>query len=379
MSTQVDRSNAPVSLTYVPQLDGLRGFAVALVVIYHCQYLTAGWGPRPFPGGFIGVDLFFALSGFLITAGLISQLDRRGRINLAEFATRRIRRLVPALVFAVVGVIALSELVGNAPKGEAVRNTAIGSLLYVSNWQQAAGWRFVFELTHTWSLAVEAQFYLVWPLVLIVVSALRIPRRVFAGILLATVVVVAVHRWRMWTDPAHFLPLYIRTDTRADVILFGCLGGLAVSWQWLGRAAGRRLRLPAVIALGLILFVCLDFATGDSRLYHGWFSIMAVSCATLVVAAVLDPDWALHRWWRQRWLIVLGKRSYSLYLWHVPIFLFVAEHLSSWPVWLRLLVGPLSAAALTELSYRLVENRFRRRRPPSAPIVSPAPAQPGRG
>jgi peptidoglycan/LPS O-acetylase OafA/YrhL len=375
MSTQVDRPTAPVSLTYVPQLDGLRGFAVALVVIYHSQYLTSGWGPRPFPGGFIGVDLFFALSGFLITAGLVSQLDRRGRINLGEFATRRIRRLVPALVFAVVGVIALSQLVGNAPKGEAVRNTALGSLLYVSNWQQAAGWRFMFELTHTWSLAIEAQFYLVWPLVLIAVSTLRIPRRVFVGILLATVVAVAAHRWRMWTDPAHFLPLYIRTDTRADVILFGCLGALAVSWGWLGRAAGRRLRLPAVAALGLILFVCIDFATGDARLYHGWFSIMAVSCTTLVVTAVLDPDWVLHRWWRHRGLIGLGKRSYSLYLWHVPIFLFVAEHLSDRPVWQRLLIGPLSAAALTELSYRLVENRFRRR-PPSAPMVSPAPAQP---
>jgi peptidoglycan/LPS O-acetylase OafA/YrhL len=169
MSTPIDRPIAPVSLTYVPQLDGLRGFAVALVVIFHCAYLTAGWGPRPFPGGFIGVDLFFALSGFLITAGLVSQLDSRGRINLGEFATRRIRRLVPALVFAVVGVIALIPLVGNAFNGEAVRNSVVGSLLYVSNWQQAAGWRFQFELTHTWSLAVEAQFYLVWPVVLIVV------------------------------------------------------------------------------------------------------------------------------------------------------------------------------------------------------------------
>ena len=88
MTTQIDRSTAPVSLTYVPQLDGLRGFAVALVVMYHCQYLTAGWGPRPLPGGFIGVDLFFALSGFLITAGLISQLDRRGGIFICTILKR---------------------------------------------------------------------------------------------------------------------------------------------------------------------------------------------------------------------------------------------------------------------------------------------------
>src|ERR1700691_375084 len=99
MTTETGQVAAPVSLTYVPQLDGLRGFAVLLVVIYHSQYLTAGWGPRPFPGGFIGVDLFFALSGFLITSGLLSQLERRGHIRLGEFAIRRIRRLVPALVF----------------------------------------------------------------------------------------------------------------------------------------------------------------------------------------------------------------------------------------------------------------------------------------
>lgn len=359
MTTETGRTAAPVSLTYVPQLDGLRGLAVILVVIYHAGYLTAGWGPRPFPGGFIGVDLFFALSGFLITSGLVGQLERRGHINVGQFATRRIRRLVPALVFAVVGVAVLLPILGNKVDFDALRNSVIGSVLFVSNWQQAAGWHYQFELTHTWSLAVEAQFYLVWPVVLIVVSALRVPRRVFAGIIVIAVVAVAVHRWRMWTDQAHFLPLYIRTDTRADVILLGCLGALAVSWGWLGPAAGRRMRIPVIAALGVILFACLEFETGDSRLYHGWFSIIAVSCATLVVAAVLDPGWGLHRFWRQPALVMLGKRSYSLYLWHVPIFLFVAEHMGDRPVWLRLIVGVVPAAALTEISYRYVENRFR--------------------
>jgi peptidoglycan/LPS O-acetylase OafA/YrhL len=362
MTTETGRTAAPVSLAYVPQLDGLRGLAIGLVVIYHAGYLTAGWGPRPFPGGFIGVDLFFALSGFLITAGLVGQLERRGHINLREFWTRRIRRIVPALVVAVVGVAALLPLVGNTFDFEAVRNSVVGSLLFVSNWQQAAGWKYQFELTHTWSLAVEMQFYLVWPLVLIVASKLRIPRRAFAGLVLLAVVAVAVHRWRMWTDQAHFLPLYIRTDTRADVILLGCLGAMAVVWGWVGPAAGRRLRVPAIAALGVILFVCLESETGDSRLYHGLFSLVGVSCAVLVLAAVLDPEWGLHRFWRHRGLVVLGQRSYSLYLWHVPIFLFVAEHMGDRPVWLRLVVGLSAAAVATELSYRFVERRFWRRR-----------------
>lgn len=358
MSTETGRPAAPASLTYLPQLDGLRGFAVLLVLIYHSGYLTAGWGPRPFPGGFIGVDLFFALSGFLITTGLLGQLERRGGVDFSEFWSRRIRRLVPALVVAVIGVLALVALFNDNSSVEAMRNSGIGSVLFVSNWMQASGWRYQFELSHTWSLAVEAQFYLVWPIVIIAFSKLRIPRKVFAGIVLATVVLVAVHRWRMWTGQAHFLALYIRTDTRADVILLGCLGAMAVSWGWLNPGAGKRLRVPAVVALAVILFVGLDFETGDSRLYHGWFSIVAVSCATLVTAAVLDPDWGLHRWWRQDWLMGLGQRSYSLYLWHVPIFLLVAEHLGDRPVWVRLLVAVVPAAIITELSYRFVERRF---------------------
>src|SRR5437763_509896 len=219
MSTETGRPAAPASLTYLPRLDGLRGFAVLLVVMYHTGYLTAGWGPRPFPGGFIGVDLFFALSGFLITTLLLGQLERRGRINFTEFWSRRIRRLVPALVVAVVGVIALVALVGDNLSGEALRNAGSGSVLFVSNCQQGA--------------------------------------------------------------------------------------------------------------VGLVVCVCFDLETGDSRLYHGWFSIVAVSCATLVVTAVLEPGWGLHRWWSQRWLMALGHRSYSLYLWHVPIFLLVAEHLGN--------------------------------------------------
>jgi len=365
MTTETGRPAAPVTLTYVPQLDGLRGFAVLLVVIYHSAYLTAGWGPRPLPGGFIGVDLFFALSGFLITTILLVQLERRGHIKWGEFWTRRIRRLVPALVFAVVGVAILVVLFNDNVDFGALRNSTIGSVLFVSNWEQAAGWRYQFELSHTWSLAVEAQFYLVWPIVLMLMSRLHVPRRVFAGIVALTAVAVGVHRWRMWTNQAHFLPLYIRTDTRADVILLGCLGAMAVTWGWIGPAAGRRLRLPALLSLAFIIYVCLVLQTGDSRLYHGWFSIIAVCCATLVLGAVLDPAWALSRWWRQRWLIVLGQRSYSLYLWHVPIFLLVAGHLGDRPVWVRVIVGVGATAAFTELSYRLVEHRFRHVRAPA--------------
>ncbi len=370
MAEGTEGKTSAASLQYLAQLDGIRGFAVTLVVMYHSAFLVSGWGPRPFPGGFVGVDLFFALSGFLITTGLISQLERRGHVRLGDFAVRRIRRLVPALACMVLGVVILIPLLGG-PFGAAGRNSALGSLLYVSNWQQATGPLLVpqsqLALSHTWSLSVEAQFYLVWPLILLAVYWLRVPRAVFAGLLVATAAAIAVHRWRMWTDQLHSLPLSVRTDTRADVILLGCLGALACSWGWIGPAAGRRLRIPALVAVGVVLFVSLDSETGDVRLYRGpLLSMVAVSCAVLVVAAVLDPGWRLHRCWRIGFLVFLGQRSYSLYLWHVPIFVLISQRLGSRPQWLRVLIGLPLAAAATELSYRLVENRFRHRSP-SAP------------
>ena len=185
MSTETGRPVAPVSLSYLPQLDGLRGLAVVLVVLYHIGYLTAGWGPRPFPGGFIGVDLFFALSGFLITTLLLGQLDRRGRIDFGEFWIRRSAGSCPRWCSRSSVSRRSSRSWTTTSTAKRSATAAIGSVLFVSNWQQAAGWPFQFELSHTWSLAVEAQFYLVWPLVLIAMSALRVPRKVFAGIVLA--------------------------------------------------------------------------------------------------------------------------------------------------------------------------------------------------
>jgi peptidoglycan/LPS O-acetylase OafA/YrhL len=217
-------------------------------------------------------------------------------------------------------------------------------------------------LSHTWSLSIEAQFYLVWPLVLMLMYRLRLPRPLMAGIVLLAAAASAADRWHMWTDQAHFLPVYLRTDTHADGILLGCLAALACAWGWVGPRAGRRLRIPALAAIGVLVFVCLESETGDVRLYHGpLLSIVAVGCAVLVIAAVLDPGWALHRCWRVGPLRFLGQRSYSLYLWHVPVFVLVAEHLGDRPVWLRLAVGLLPTALVTELSYRRVENRFRHR------------------
>lgn len=349
-------------------LDGLRGAAVLLVVAYHASYISAGWGPRILPGGFIGVDLFFVLSGFLITRQLATALVEHGTIDLSQFASRRIRRLVPALVAAVAGTLLLLRLTGTLPDARTSVTSAVGTMLYVSNYQQARGWPFVQELSHTWSLAIEAQYYLVWPFVLLGFHRLRLSRRAIIGVIMLLMVVVWVHRAQMWTDQAHYLPLYLRTDTRVDVLLAGSILGLLAAWGNLWRVDGRWLRVPAVAAIVVFAVVSCFSETGDHRLYDQ-YGLVAVTLAgtALVASALVDPEWSLHRVWRLPALRWLGLRSYSLYLWHVPIFLTIARNLGDQPVAVKVALGLTSALVLSEISYRYVEQPFRRRlRTPAA-------------
>lgn len=365
-------ADAPSADGYLRPLDGLRGAAVTLVVAYHASYLTAGWGPRILPGGFVGVDLFFVLSGFLITRKLASDLARHQRIDLADFARRRMRRLVPALFVTVVAAVALRalwpsiaprSLTGEDLTTEVAIRSGIGALLYVSNYQQAWGRPFVPELSHTWSLSIEGQYYLLWPFVLLALHRLRASRPVQVGILVAIMVAVWVHRANLWTDQANYLPLYVRTDTRVDVLVAGSLLGLLTLWGVLRVGEGRWLRAPALVGIAVLGVVSCFSETGDVHLYRDYGLVAVTLAATALVASVLlDPDWSFHRIWSLEPLHWLGLRSYSLYLWHVPVFLMVASNLGDRPVALKVAVGLGSALALAEASYRFVEQPFRHRR-----------------
>ena len=373
---------APATESYLRPLDGLRGAAVLLVLAYHAAYLTAGWGPRILPGGFVGVDLFFVLSGFLITRMLVTELRRTDRIDLGGFGMRRIRRLVPALVAAVLALevlrwlhpsIAARSLSGQAITAATGAWSAIGSVLYVSNYQQASGHAFVPELSHTWSLAIEAQYYLVWPFVLLAMWRLRLPRWSQVGVMVTVMVVVWVHRAQMWTDQAHYLPLYVRTDTRVDVIIAGSVLGLLAAWGELKVGHGRWLRVPALLGVAVLALVSTQSETGDVHLYRDYGLVAVTLGATAIVASVLtDPDWSFNKVWSFGPLRWLGLRSYSLYLWHVPVFLMVASNLGGRPVWLKTTVGLGAAFGLAELSYQFVEKPFRHRR--RLPAADPEPA-----
>lgn len=368
--------------SYLRPLDGVRGAAVLLVLAYHASYLTAGWGPRILPGGFVGVDLFFVLSGFLITRMLVTELGSTGRIALGGFGIRRVRRLVPALVVFVVVMEGLRILRPSvAPRSlvpgevftraDAVRS-GLGSVLYVSNLQQAWGHTFVPELSHTWSLAIEAQYYLIWPFVLLAFWKLRLPRWSQVSVLLVTMAVVWVRRAELWTDQAHYLPLYVGTTTRIDVLVAGSLLGMLAAWRRLPVGRARWLRPFAVAGVAVLAVVALFSETGDVHLYRDYGLVAVTLAGTAIIASVLtDPHWLFNRMWDAPPLRWLGLRSYSLYLWHVPVFLLVASNLGGRPVWLKASVGLAAAFALAEVSYRFVEKPFRhRRRLPADPEVT---------
>lgn len=342
-----------------PALDSLRGVAVAAVVAYHLGHLD---------GGFLGVDLFFALSGFLITTLLLDSHERSGRVDLRGFWTRRVRRLLPALA-AVVALVAGAALVLGWPEAQRGRLAREGgaTLVSVANWQQvAAGVDYwspaVGPFRHAWSLSVEEQVYLLWPLLLLgcVAVATRVGRRpaaVVGGVALALAVASAA--WHVVL--AHRLPVadlsrvYLGTDTRVLAPLLGCALAAALHGRTVGGRARTALRGAGVAGAVVLVALVATSTVAEPRLYRwGLLPLAALASVALVAAGTTvgatDP---LTRG--------LGRRSYGLYLWSWPVIVLVAWR---WP--------DLSTAATTaivlvvalvgaELSLRLLEEPLRHR------------------
>jgi peptidoglycan/LPS O-acetylase OafA/YrhL len=342
-------------------LDGLRAVAVLAVVLYH---LNIGWAS----GGLLGVGVFFVLSGYLITDVLLAEREREGAISLGRFWLRRARRLLPALWVMLV-VVTLWIAILDPSQLAGVRGALGAALLYVSNWWYAfqhvsyfASFRPPSPLGHLWSLAVEEQFYLAWPLLLIL--ALRLaPRR---WLLIGLVVLGAIaSAWAMATmfqpgsDPTR---VYEGTDTRAFQLLLGA----SLAFVWPSRrltgsiSALRRRGLDTLGAVGLTVILVMVVATNEYQtfLYRGGMVIL--SLATLAVVAVLaHPATLLGRILGAPPLRWIGVRSYGIYLWHYPIIVLTSPVVgSAGPVLTLLQVG--ATLVVAALSWRFVEEPIRR-------------------
>lgn len=360
------RADVPHRLPQLPGLDGLRALSVLAVLLYHADLEAVR-------GGFLGVEVFFVLSGFLITSLLLLEFQRTGGIDLKRFWLRRARRLLPALYLFLIGAFAFAWTL--APDAlPRLRSELWAALLYVTNWQLALQQLSYFEslqrpslLIHLWSLAVEEQFYVLWPLLLL--GGLRrlgpgpTFRLMVAGIVVTTLAMALQYDAGRDADNS---AIYMRTDTRAA----GLLVGAALAWLWRPWLPGvdpsarlrRTLDVAGVFALGGLLLLFSRIDGQGPLLYRGGF-LLTSTCTAVVLAALVTPGSRLAAPLEAPVLRWIGLRSYALYLWHWPVFQVTRPRLD-------VLLDPLPLFALrlfvslvlADLSYRWVENPIRQRR-----------------
>lgn len=348
------------AIRYRPGLDGVRALAIIGVLLYHGQVSS-------FPGGFLGVDLFFVLSGFLITSLLLDDRARHGTVQLAQFWMRRARRLLPA-AFLVILVALIVTAVWHPSELRSLRGDALASVLYVNNWHQVFAHRSYFTafdrpslLQHYWSLAVEEQFYLVWPLALLAMRSWS--RRRIAGVAVAGAVGSALLMAALYNPDADPSRVYYGTDTRAMPILVGV--ALACVWPVLGtvrpigRGATWLLDALGVAGLVVIVLAMCRWADYDPFVYKGGLGIVAAGAALLVGCAA-HPATHLSRLLGRQPLVWLGQRSYGIYLWHWPVMALSRPGVDvQWPLWQLVPLQIGVTVVLAELSYRYVEMPFR--------------------
>ena len=338
-----DRSRT--RLTYAPALDGLRAIACLSVMLYHAKLLV---------GGFLGVDVFFTLSGFLITSLLLEELRSGGSVDLRAFWRRRVFRIIPLLATVTVTVFAWACVNGSGQAQKTIVGAA-ASLLFVVNWVAANHVGAAGALVANWSVALEEQFYLLWPLLLGLLYRWRRSERAVAWIVAGAAVALAVHRFtavagwgvaRVWFGP----------DTQADALLAGC--AVALGLRCRSRLVGKVALVGLVGLLGL--------ATDGSPFTMQWLVPATILCTALLVPVLAEEG----RWLTWGPLRAVGRRSYGLYLWGTPISFLAYEVYGLRGLPLLLAIFP-STFAITEVTYRLIELPLRRlgRRPPRLAAV----------
>ncbi len=363
--------------SHLPALDGVRGLAVLGVLLFH-------GGVSWMRGGFFGVDAFFVLSGFLITGLLLAEWDstsgRTGRrIDLVAFWARRARRLLPALLLLIAAILVTAAVHPPLRDQPGLRGDIWSTLGYVANWHSIATGGDYFARTgppsplqHTWSLAIEEQFYLLWPLLLVLVLRLwgerRALRRIAVGGALLSAAVMA-----LLSVGAHgsFDRIYYGTDTRAQSLLIGAALATVVPIRRAGRSAvpagGSALPAAAPRIAGLagcaVLAALWTTASGsDGWLYRGGFAIAAVAVAGVIWSAVSDERGPVARLLSLSPLRLLGVISYGVYLWHWPLFLALTAERTGQRGTALLALRLAATITVATVSYVFVEEPIRSRR-----------------
>ncbi|MDR9855139.1 acyltransferase family protein [Paenibacillus sp. VCA1] len=345
---------------YMPGLDGLRALALFFVVLYH---LNVAWAP----GGLLGVSIFFVLSGYLITDLLTAEWSRSRSIDLKSFWIRRCRRLLPAMFVMMAAIVAWVTLFDRSLM-PVLRGDVVSSLFYINNWYSIFHQVSYFEkfgpqspFGHMWSLAVEEQFYLIWP-ILLLIGMKRMKKRgpVFLLILALTALsaLAMLVLYNPDTDPSR---VYYGTDTRAFSLLIGA--ALSIVWpsRKMSAKAGikTRLALNLIGVAGLVSVFAMVWKTNeyDPFLYPFGFLLLSLLTA-MIIASAAHPASFVGKVLGMKPLRWLGVRTYSIYLWHYPVIMLSADPSGDTTVWRALLQSALSVA-LACLSYKLIEEPIR--------------------
>jgi peptidoglycan/LPS O-acetylase OafA/YrhL len=338
VATGTQASDGRWRLGQRPGLDGLRGFAILLVMADHSGIgIASGAGDQ-------GVTIFFVLSGFLITTLLLEERARYGRVSLRRFYWRRALRLLPALAALLLVVVVVMGLAGRADE---IAGDVLPAFFYVMNWTIVAG-NNPGIVGHTWSLSVEEQFYLVWPLVLLGMLALGRGRLAWvSGLLLAAMLVSIVLRVLLWAGPGGYYRTFVGTDTRMDALAIGCLVAVAFS--------RRPIEVPGPVMAALAAAIPITLWITDQRFMAAiGFAVTAFAAAGIVAGAASGRGERVLGW---RPLAYVGLISYGLYLWHRPVMrVFTDAGLGGVP-WAVVLMFAMSIG-LAFLSRRLVEDPF---------------------
>ena len=367
MPWKLDRGRSFGEMGYLPGLDGLRAVAIIGVLLYHA-------GIDWMPGGFLGVDVFFVISGFLITSLILEEYDRSGRVSFTKFYLGRARRLLPAVAVLLIAV-GLAVLIVYQDALSAFREDALATVFYVNNWWYIFVDQSYFEsvgrpplLKHLWSLSVEEQFYLIWPvfaLLLMRSGGRPLVRRLALVLAIASTVWMAVlsirNGYPVDADPSR---AYFGTDSHSMGLLVGA--ALATMWRP-GRLStqvprGAQLVITGIGVASLAAVIGFYLFVGEFTpwLYRGGFLALAFF-TTALIAAVTHPASFLGPALGTGILRYIGRRSYGIYLWHWPIFMVTRPGIDvEWSEPVTFVVRIALTLVIAELSYRLVEMPIRR-------------------
>ena len=349
------------AIAHVSALDGARGLAVAGVLLFHGGHLT---------GGYLGVDFFFTLSGFLITSLLLAESGRTGSIGLGGFWARRARRLLPALTVLMIGVASYAVVFAKPTELAQIRSDAFATLAYVANWRQVFAHQSYFALfrapsplNHTWSLAIEEQFYVIWPLLFVALLA-RFKRKSPTAVLATSLVLATLSSVLMIVlyNPDNTNRVYFGTDTRAAAILFGAAlaAWTAIHGPVRSRAARIALEVAGCVGVAVLAVAWTRLDGQSAMLYRGGFLLCGLA-ATAVLAAAVHPKRGVVSWALSfRPFCALGLISYGVYLYHWPIDVVLDERRSGLNGWSLFAVQTAVTLTIAIASYRIIEQPIRR-------------------